>query len=286
MIKRISELDFLKCIFILLMIAFHLVYIGDSYPYIKNIVYTFHIPAFLIISGYLMNIEKPLLGFLKTIFWLTVPYLIMESGYIVSASFLPIREHINNLTLDVFINKLFLKPIGPYWYLHTMIICYIVSYLFFIGFKSHRFLLSRIIVSSLVLCGLSVYLGIISLSSVFYFLLGFIIRQSSVDFLSFFKSSWMSIVGFLVLIIDPDNLDRFTIGGILITYLAISALLAIYKVLPRFISSFLNYIGNHSLLLFLFSPLFTILVKPLVGVLSFDSSGLIFLHLLSLVKAE
>ncbi len=277
MIKRISELDFLKCIFILLMIAFHLVYIGDSYPYIKNIVYTFHIPAFLIISGYLMNIEKPLLGFLKTIFWLTVPYLIMESGYIVSASFLPIREHINNLTLDVFINKLFLKPIGPYWYLHTMIICYIVSYLFFIGFKSHRFLLSRIIVSSLVLCGLSVYLGIISLSSVFYFLLGFIIRQSSVDFLSFFKSSWMSIVGFLVLIIDPDNLDRFTIGGILITYLAISALLAIYKVLPRFISSFLNYIGSHSLLLFLFSPLFTILVKPLVGILSFDSSGLIFL---------
>ena len=154
MIKRISELDFLKCIFILLMIAFHLVYIGDSYPYIKNIVYTFHIPAFLIISGYLMNIEKPLSGFLKTIFWLTVPYLIMESGYIVSASFLPIREHIDNLTLDVFINKLFLKPIGPYWYLHTMIICYIVSYLFFIGFKSHCFLLSRIIVSSLVLCGL------------------------------------------------------------------------------------------------------------------------------------
>lgn len=277
MSKRICELDFLKCIFILLMITFHLVYIGDSYPYIKNIVYTFHIPAFLIISGYLMNIEKSLLGFLRTILWLIVPYIIMESGYVISASLLPIREHIDNLTLDVFLNKLFLKPIGPYWYLHTLIICYIVSYLFFIGFKAHRFILSRIIVSSLVLCGLSIYCGIISLSSVFYFLLGFLVRLSSVDFLSFFKPSWMSIIGFLVLIINPDNLDRFTIGGILITYLAISALLAVYKVLPHFISSFLNYIGNHSLLLFLFSPLFTILVKPLVGVLSFDSSGLIFL---------
>ena len=31
--SRVKELDFLKCIFIILMIIFHLVYIGDSYPY-------------------------------------------------------------------------------------------------------------------------------------------------------------------------------------------------------------------------------------------------------------
>ena len=31
---RIKELDYLKSILILLMVAFHLVYIGDKYPYI------------------------------------------------------------------------------------------------------------------------------------------------------------------------------------------------------------------------------------------------------------
>ena len=43
--QRIEELDFLKGVFIILMITFHLVYIGDSYPYAKQIVYTFHMPV-------------------------------------------------------------------------------------------------------------------------------------------------------------------------------------------------------------------------------------------------
>lgn len=52
--SRVKEIDYLKCIFITLMIIFHLVYIGDKYPYAKQIVYTFHMSAFLIISGYLV----------------------------------------------------------------------------------------------------------------------------------------------------------------------------------------------------------------------------------------
>ena len=48
--SRVKEIDYLKCIFITLMIIFHLVYIGDKYPYAKQIVYTFHMSAFLIIS--------------------------------------------------------------------------------------------------------------------------------------------------------------------------------------------------------------------------------------------
>lgn len=56
---RILELDFLKCVFILLMIVFHLVYIGNRYPVAKAFVYTFHMPGFLIISGYLLHVQKP-----------------------------------------------------------------------------------------------------------------------------------------------------------------------------------------------------------------------------------
>ena len=113
----------------------------------------------------------------------------MESGYVIMASVLPIREHINNLTFDVFINKLFVKPIGPYWYLHSLVICSIVYYLSFLGFKKQRNITSRIVVSSIVLGFLSVYCELISLSSVFYFFIGVSVKQSSVDFLSFFKST-------------------------------------------------------------------------------------------------
>jgi fucose 4-O-acetylase-like acetyltransferase len=66
---RIEEIDFLKCVFILLMIAFHLSYIEHLYPYAKNIVFTFHMPAFLFISGYLFNINKKWNVFLRSIKW-------------------------------------------------------------------------------------------------------------------------------------------------------------------------------------------------------------------------
>lgn len=277
MVKRVDEIDFLKCIFILLMISFHLVYIGDTYPYAKQVVYTFHIPAFFMISGYVMKVDKPVIGFMKTVLWLLVPYIIMESSYILMASFLPIREHIPDLSFQVFLEKLLFKPIGPYWYLHSLIICSIVYYMSFIRYKDSGTLISRLVVASVTLGFVSLYWNIISLSTILYFLLGVCIRRSSTEFLSFFKSSWLALIGFAVLIMFPENLDRFTIGGLLITYLAISSLLALYKILPRFLAVFFNYIGRHTLVLLLFSPIFTALVKPLAGLLSFEQTGMLFL---------
>lgn len=275
--KRVDEIDFLKCVFILLMIIFHLVYIGDTYPYAKQVVYTFHIPAFFIISGYVMKIDKPLIGFMKTVLWLLIPYLIMESAYIFMASILPIREHISDLTFGLYLGKLLLNPIGPYWYLHSLILCSIVYYISFIRYKDGATLVSRVVIASVVLGFISLYWNVISLSSILYFLLGVCIRRSSTEFLSFFKSSWFAFVGFAVLIMFPENLDRFTIGGLLITYMAISSLLALYKIIPHFLSVFLSYIGRHTLVLLLFSPIFTAIVKPLIALLSFDRTGMLFL---------
>lgn len=80
-------------------------------------------PGFLIISGYLMNVSKSRNDFARTLLGYVIPYIIIESGYIVMASALPIREHIDNLTVSIFIEKLFIHPIGPYWYLQTLVIC-------------------------------------------------------------------------------------------------------------------------------------------------------------------
>lgn len=277
MAKRFDELDFLKGVMIMLMVAFHLVYIGDGYPYVKQIVYTFHIPVFFIISGYLMNVDKPFMGYVRSLLWLLVPYLIMESGYILMASVLPIREHIDVLSPNLFVEKLFLSPIGPYWYLHSLILCSVVYYICFIKSRCKDLLIARIVFISIILGFISLYWGIISLSSIFYFLLGVTVRQSSVDFFSFFRKSWFAILGFWVLIQFPENLDRFVIGGVLITYLVISSLLAIYTVLPHFICSVVNYIGRHTLVILLFSPLFTAAVKPLAGIFAFDHTRLLFL---------
>ena len=105
-----------------------MVYVGDKFPYAKQVVYTFHMSAFLVISGYLANMDKSVGRFAGQVKWLFVPYAVMESGYVVMASFLPIREHIDSLTPALFFDKLLLHPLGPYWYLHTLIVCYLIYY--------------------------------------------------------------------------------------------------------------------------------------------------------------
>lgn len=112
--SRIKELDFLKCIFIILMIIFHLVYIGDSYPYAKQVVYTFHMSAFLIISGYLNNINKETKAVGRSLLWIFIPYVIMEAGYVVMSAVLPVREKVDELSAGVLLYKALIAPMGPY----------------------------------------------------------------------------------------------------------------------------------------------------------------------------
>ena len=75
--SRIIELDFLRSIAIILMVMFHLVYFADRHLLLKQFVYTFHMPIFLLISGYLCNTQKTTKDYLKSLAFLLLPYIIM-----------------------------------------------------------------------------------------------------------------------------------------------------------------------------------------------------------------
>jgi len=274
-VERIKEIDLLKGVLILLMISFHLVYFEHLYPYAKQVVHTFHMPAFLMLSGYLLKVERPWVRFLRSMLYFLLPYLVMESGYIMMASLLPINEHIDNLTLGLFLDKLLLHPLGPYWYLHTLVICSSCYYLIFhyVNMKP----LSRFILLGLLFHFISNLLGMMDLACSFYFLAGAIVHQSSLPLLRLFQSSSVAIVALIVLIIDPQNLSKSTSGGILIVYLTISVCLFAFLYMPVTMHRVLQFLGRNTLPLFLFSPMFTILCKQLVPWLSFDPSGLLFL---------
>ncbi len=278
---RIDELDFLKGIFIILMITFHLVYIGDSYPYAKRIVYTFHMPGFLIISGYLMNITKPCKDLIKTMLGYAIPYVVMESGYIVMAAVLPIREHIDVLTFGGFLDRLLLHPIGPYWYLQTLITCGI-SYILvfhFVPMKTN----SRIILLGIIFHVLSDMLGISSFACSLYFLAGVLLRHSNLSFTDVFQQSPMAIIAFVLLAMHPQNLLMDKSGGVLMVYLVIVGFLFVHSHAGQKANSILTFLGKNTMPLFLFSPIFTFLCKPLVPVLLFDPTGLLFLSVSLLI---
>lgn len=272
---RILELDYLKCVFILLMVVFHLVYIGNRYPVAKAFVYTFHMPGFLIISGYLLHVQKPVPQFLRYIQWIFVPYLLMESGYVVMASVLPIREHIQQLTFGLFLDKLFLHPLGPYWYLHTLMLCGIVTYVVAQLASHHRvWMLLGVLLCLWVLA----LLGLVTWINAVYFCVGVALRLYHQPFIDTFHPAWWSFIGIvLVATCVPNALQRHTIGGMLIVYFVISFLLWLYPYLPKGVAKIALFIGRNSLILLLFSPMFTVLSKLFQSYLLFEPSGMLFM---------
>lgn len=272
--KRIEELDFLKALFILLMITFHLAYIGDGYPYLKSFVYTFHMPGFLIISGYLSKVNKPVRSYGRTVLWLAVPYIIMEMGYVAMASLLPIKDHIPTLSIEVMLNKLCLRPLGPYWYLHTLIICGTLYFSVFRWTKATTF-------SRLIILGIAYYVlslsGIISFTCAMYFLVGVLVRQSPLSFLTISRRSWWSLVVLAILYFYPSAFNRATVGGTMIVYFVFSFLLTVFPYVPIKSKEILLFLGRNSLILYIFSPIFTLCCKVFIPYLSFDSTRLLFL---------
>ena len=272
---RIKELDYLKGVMIILVITFHLVYFEFLHPYAKQVVYTFHMPVFLVISGYLMNINKEWKDFLIDISGLATPYLVMESGYVVMASILPINEHIDQLTFDIFINKLLFHPMGPYWYLHSLIFCGATYY--FVFCYSHTKELTRFILMGIAMYLYSHVLGILSFTSSIFFLIGVILRQCNMNFMRFFQSSPLALLAFLLLISHEEFLSPSALGGILIIYLVISSCLFVYKYSHQYLVNFIVYLGKNTLSLYAFSPIFTVLCKQMIPYLAFDKTGILFL---------
>lgn len=272
---RIKEFDYLKGVMIILVISFHLVYFEQLYPYAKLVVYTFHMPVFLVISGYLMNINKKWKDFCQTILGLAIPYIILESGYVVMAFLLPINEHLDHLTTGVFVSKLLLHPLGPYWYLHSLMLCSITYYVIFRYFHTKE--ITRFILMGTALYLYSHVLGILSFTLSVFFLMGIILRQCNMDFMRFFQSSSFALLAFLLLIFHEQYLSPSTLGGVLIIYLIISCCLFTFKFFPMLISCSIIYLGRNSLLLYAFSPIFTILCKQMVPWLAFDNTGVLFL---------
>lgn len=257
------------------MIIFHLVYIGDKYPDLKRIVYTFHMPAFLIISGYLANTQKNIRPFLKGMLWIFIPYAVMEMGYVIMSAILPVREVVPEVTPYVLAYKTLIAPMGPYWYLHTLILCSIAYYIVYQNVRLNK--VSRLIVLGLFFFVLSDVFNMLSFCNAVYFMVGIVIHQSKQSFINIFQPSALAIIPLILLCWFPENWNRATLAGFAITYLAISSLLFAYRYLPDKAKIISHFIGRNTFSILLFSPIFTILAKVLVPFFAFDPSGICFI---------
>jgi len=277
--ERIPQLDYLKGVFILLMVIFHLALVEHTYPLLCKAVYTFHMSAFLIISGYLANVDKKPIKFGHDLLRLVVPYVLFESLYIVAQYYiggqLGAHNAIDQLTPRDFAVRVATMPTGPYWYIHTLVISTIIYWLVYKVLKLKG--ISALALAALILYGLTVVIEGMSWSNVIYFVIGVFIYRNGHTFLNTITPSFIAVLPLIVLFWFPENYDSGTLAGIAITILVISLLLAMYDYCPKALKSALAYLGRNSLTIVLFSPIFTIATKKLAPFFSFDPTALSFL---------
>lgn len=104
------------------------------------------------------------------------------------------------------------------------------------------------------------------------------LRQSDLLFLDVFRPSWWALPAIVVLAFHPTTFDRGTIGGMLTVFSVISFLLVLYDYIPQRLKEWVIFLGRNSLIVYVYSPLFTNpCTKYLSSVLVFDSTRILFL---------
>ena len=289
--KRNTDLDLIRAILIILMILIHIVSFGNAYPHLKAGILSFMMPTFLIITGYLVNIEKSPKQMGKYLMCLALPYVIMVSGFSVLSYFMPVRDGITELSFSQICEKIFVTSIGPYWFIQTMIICGILYYISFKGatwktLKQGKTTMSTT-TSLFIFATLLLLISrtpALSPSAATYYFIGAAIRQCHIEFGKIFHPSPIAILLWLNLLGLEEWYDWGCLAVVFSCWCCISSLMWIHSLITRIqdkvciqkIDNTLLYIGRNTLPIYLFHPIFTMAAKFYHPLFAWDKSEIIF----------
>lgn len=255
MTNRIEEVDFIKGIMIFLMVCFHIP-IGYLHDHLTGWVYTFHMPVFFFYSGYFLSTSKPIETRLYKLFRsLIIPYVLFEILYIsilftLSQLGFNFSNRIDTLDISDVLYRVFIHPIGAYWYLHTLIICLLT--LMAIEYLKIRNNTSYIVVIGLCFFCLSYCIEGFKFENVIFFVFGYYFKIFSSDI---FPSA-LSLLSIFFIFYFGDTY-RGSISSFGTTFFIISFLKFIYiKGHEYKFTNVLSYIGKNTLIIVLLHPIF------------------------------
>lgn len=289
--QRNTDIDWIRAILIILMILIHIVSFGNAYPQLKAGILSFMMPTFLIITGYLVNIEKSSKEMGRYLMCLALPYVIMVTGFSVLSYFMPVRDGITELSLSQICEKIFVTSIGPYWFIQTMIICGILYYVSFKGaiwgtLRQGKTTMSTttslFIFATLLL--LQSKTPALSPSAATYYFIGAVLRQCHIGFDRIFRPSPVALLLWLLLLGMKEWYDWGTLAIVFSCWCCISSLMWIHSLINhlqdnacvRKTEATLLYIGRNTLPIYLFHPIFTMAAKFYHPLFSWDRSEIIF----------
>lgn len=289
--QRNTDIDWIRAILIILMILIHIVSFGNAYPQLKAGILSFMMPTFLIITGYLVNIEKSPKEMGRYLMCLALPYVIMVTGFSVLSYFMPVRDGITELSLSQICEKIFVTSIGPYWFIQTMIICGILYYVSFKGAiwgtlrqgKTTMSTTTSLFIFATLLLLLS-KTPALSPSAATYYFIGAVLRQCHIGFDRIFRPSPVALLLWINLLGLEEWYDWGTLAIVFSCWCCISSLMWIHCLINhlqdnacvRKTEATLLYMGRNTLPIYLFHPIFTMAAKFYHPLFSWDRSEIIF----------
>lgn len=269
--ERIIQLDFIRSILIILVILVHIVHFGNLHPDIKSSILAFLMPTFLMVTGFLVNINKSIKEFSVYLLGIVLPYVIMVCSYMVISMYLPVRDGITVLDAETFFRVLLITSIGPYWFFRVMIVCGICYYIVFHLLRNT--LLAKYVILGSVLLVVSLYTPFLSTECAVYYFIGVGLRQFIKDYRSICIGSLWTGIPLLIMVSREAWRDWGMIYVLfcVICFGTFSNKLSAYS--KGGIRRVLLYIGRNTLPIYIFHPIFTMMSKYTIPVFQFDSSG-------------
>lgn len=269
-----NAIDYTRFVLICLVILVHIVNFSALYPGAQQFINRFFMQAFLLITGYLMNVDKRVGKFASYLVKIFLPYAAMTLGYAFVSTLLPVRDGIEFFTPDNVLKILLVKPIGPYWYFHTMMIC---STLYYIADRcAGRYGKRAVFCLATSLYVAAAGTSLVAYTHALFFLLGAGVRLIGREWDKLFRPTFWAFVPFAVCTAfyafgRTDTLAVFI--------LAFSFLSFVPKATAAIRSGkcqrCMGYIGRNTLPIYLFHPIFTMGAKYLLPLFGFDPSGVL-----------
>lgn len=272
--KSYNSIDHLRCVLIILVILIHIVNFGDRYPYVKDTINFFFMPAFFMITGYLVNIDKTAKEFGVYMGRIVLPYTIMVLGYACLSLYLPVRDGLTEFSLPAMARVLFVTSIGPYWFLHTMIICGVLYYLSFRLFRSFGTAVCFIMFGLFLLLTVQ-YTELLTMRNAAFYFAGVAIRLFHGNFSGLFRPTLWAALPFIAVVADRGHREY---GDLAVAILVVSFVTFVPKLFqymhgkPLEISGF---IGRNTFPIYIFHPIFTMAAKYMLPWFGFDKTGLV-----------
>lgn len=286
---RLSAPDFIKGLAIMLMVYGHIASIGNAIEIHRksiDLIYTFHMPLFLLTSGYFLNfmddkLKEQITKQFRNVF---VPYLIFITIYLLALIFVFKFVHITTsntppITVYDFFYTVFLHPLGGYWFLHSIFIISAIflvnNFIFPIKKDSNLFLLSLWLSFFIA----SFFLKLVLIKTCFYFFMGFILSRFSL--LKMKSHTLMLVVGVAVIFfiyISKGDIRNFTFYQILWCWGIFTVLWATASKMEKtLVINVFSWIGRNTLVILVLHTFFLLIFKFLKSpFLVIDNSGFLY----------